>query len=184
MRWVLPRVAAAILASGLVMTFAVTPSADAKPKPKSTLVVGDPCTYATVSQVAKVFGGPVTIDRSSRLFFVGCNFDVGPQGQVGVLTAALVYPFFPPPGETARDAVESNRADLFINSANLEDVSVGQQGFIDLDTSQLTTVASKKFAFSLQWLPAGSPPGGTRATPKTVRQLTSLAKTVIAQSPR
>jgi hypothetical protein len=184
MRWAPSRFVAAILAGGLVMTFAVTPGAGATPKPKSKLVVSDPCTYLTASQVAKAFGGPVTIDRPSRLYGDACNFDVGPQGQVGVLTAMLVFPYFQPAGETARDVVESSRAGLFVSSANLQNVNVGQQSFVDLDTSLLLVLTSKKFAFSLQWLPAGSPQGGSAATSKTVRQLTGLAKTVVAQSPR
>jgi hypothetical protein len=177
------RLVATLVASGIVVVV-VTSSADAQSKPRSSLVTADPCTYATVSQVARVFGGPVVIVRPSRIYTIGCNFDVGPQGQAGVLTTSLIYPFYPPPGQTSRDAVESNRASLFVAGANLQNVSVGQQGFVDLGTSTLTTAASKKFAFSLQWIPAGAPQSGAPITPKVLRQLKSLAKTVIAQSPR
>jgi hypothetical protein len=43
---------------------------------------------------------------------------------------------------------------------------------------------NKKFAFSLQWLPTGGPSVGGKLDAKTQKQLTVLAKQVVARAPK
>ena len=176
-----------ILATGLLAALGAVPSVGASVQSKSALKAGDPCTYFTAKQVAKVFGGPVTIDVANparRLFKATCDYDVGPSSQIGILTATLVYPLLPPPGQTAIDAIEADRATHAVLGANLGDAKVGTKSYLDLDTSKLTLVASKKLVFSLHWVATGAPADGAALTPKVQQQLTSLAKLVIARAPR
>ena len=44
--------------------------------------------------------------------------------------------------------------------------------------------ASKKFAFSLQWLPAGVPSQGSTLTRPVEKKLVALAKSVVAHAPK
>lgn len=155
----------------------------------SGLSVGRPCTYLTTKQVAKVFGSPVTVDPTNRgastLVSSACSYLVGPAGQpTGALVALDLFPFFPPPGQTAFDALEGQRATDSLGGLTIVDGKLGQKSYIDLDRSVIAVAPNKKFAFTLQWLPSGGPPIGGKLDAKTQKKLTTLAKQIIARAPK
>jgi hypothetical protein len=155
----------------------------------SGLSVRHPCTYLTSKQVAEAFGPPVTVDPTNRganiLIASGCSYLVGPAGQpTGVLVTLDLFPFFPPPGQTAIDVLESQRAADSLGGLTIVDGKLGQKSYVDLDRSVIVVAPSKKFAFSLQWLPTSGPPIGGKLDAKTQKQLTTLAKQIIARTPK
>ena len=162
---------------------ALAPAAGARTATKPALTVMLPCTYLTTSQVQKVFRtGPVTTTTATGgpVSTTVCNYQVG---NTGTLSVSLLYPFFPPPGQTAVDVVEGQRADDTVTGLTLQTINVGKSAYADLDRSILYVAASPKFAFSMQWLPPGvSPSEGSPLTPKVQKQMVALAKTVVARS--
>jgi hypothetical protein len=155
----------------------------------SGLSITHSCTYLTAPQVQKVFGSPVTIDPTNRggntLTSAGCSYLVGPPGQpTGALVTLDLFPFFPPPGQTAIDALESQRANDSLGGLTIVDGKLGQKSYVDLDRSVIVVAPSKKFAFSVQWLPTSGPPIGGKLDAKTQKQLTTLAKQIIARAPK
>jgi hypothetical protein len=155
----------------------------------SGLSLVHPCTYLTAKQVQKVFRAPTTIDPTNRgaiiLSAQGCSYLVGPPGQlVGALVVLDLYPFFPQPGQTAVDALESQRATDSQSGLTVVDAKVGQKSYVNLDQSVLSVASNKKFAFSLQWLPTGGPSVGGTLDAKTRKQLTDLAKQIVARGPK
>jgi len=176
------RWAAPLLIAMTVVSFGAPAGARTPAKPSAR--VADPCSYLTTSQVQKTFGGPVTPMRPTLApaSSTVCNFQVGVGGGGGTLVVALLYPFFPPPGQTGVDVIESQHADDTVTGHTIETVSVGKFAYADLDLSVVYVAASKKFAFSLQWLPPGVSPPGSTLTPKVEKQLVALAKVVVARS--
>ncbi len=176
--------AAPLVAVGVVCAFG--PAAGARTAAKPALTVGQPCTYLTTAQVQKVFAtGPVTASALSGgpALATVCDFQVGAGGASGTLVASLLYPFFPPPGQTAVDVVEGQHADDTVTGLTLQTLSVGKSSYADLDRSIVYVAASKKFAFSVQWVPPGvSPSEGASMSPKLQKQLVTLAKAVVARS--
>lgn len=174
-------VAASVLAVG---------TADAATTRKgSGLSIVHPCTYLTAKQVQKVFRASTTIDPTNRgantLTSQGCSYLVGPPGQpTGALVTVDLFPFFPPPGQTAIDALESLRATDSLAGQTLVDAKLGQTSYVNLDQSVLAVAPNKKFAFSLQWLPTGAPGGGGKLDAKTQKQLTDLAKQILSRAPK
>jgi hypothetical protein len=155
----------------------------------SGLVVSKPCTYLTVKQVQTVVRAPVTIDPTNRgnngFIAAGCSYVVGTIGHpAGVLVTTIVYPFFPVAGQTAIDVVEAQRAADASNGLLIEDAKTGRAAYIDADHSIITVAASKKFAFSLQWLATGGSPSGDKLDAKTQKQFLALAKQVVARGPK
>jgi hypothetical protein len=155
----------------------------------SGLSVGHPCSYLTATQVQKVFRAPTTVDPTNRggstLTAQGCSYLVGPPGQsTGALVAVDLFPFFPSPGQTAIDALESQRATDSLSGLTVVDAKVGQKSYVNLDRSILTVAPNKKFAFTLQWLPTGGPSVGGKLDAKTQKQLTDLAKQIVARAPK
>jgi hypothetical protein len=155
----------------------------------SGLSIGHSCTYLTTRQVQKVFGSPVTIDPTNRggatVISSGCSYLVGPPGQLtGALVALDLFPFFPPPGQNAIDALESQRATDSLGGLTLVDAKLGQKSYVDLDRSIIVVAPNKKFAFTLQWLPTGGSSAGGSLDAKTQKQLTTLAKQIIARAPK
>jgi hypothetical protein len=164
----------------------VAGAATAAKDPPFSLV--HPCTYLTSKQVAKAFGSPVTVDPTNRgantLVGTGCAYLVGPGGQTGTLVALDLFPFFPPPGQTALDALENQRANDSLGGLTIVDGKLGQKSYVDLDRSVIAVAPNKKFAFTLQWLPTGGPAIGGSLDAKTRASLTVLAKQVIARAPK
>jgi hypothetical protein len=154
----------------------------------SGLSVGKPCTYLTAKQVQKVFGAPVTVDPTNRggnTLTAGCSYLIGPPAQpTGALVALLLFPYFPAPGQTAVDVLESQRATESLSGLTVVDAKIGRNSYADLDTSIVAAAPNKKFAFSLQWLPTGGPPAGGPLDAKTQKQLATLAKQIAARAPR
>jgi hypothetical protein len=155
----------------------------------SGLSVGHPCTYLTAKQVQKVYRAPTTVDPTNRgastLTAQACAYLVGPAGNpTGALVAVDLFPFFPPPGQTAIDALESQRATDSLSGLTVVDSSVGQKSYFNLDRSILTVAPNKKFAFTLQWLPTGGPTIGGKLDATTRKQLTDLAKQIVARAPK
>lgn len=150
--------------------------------------IAKPCSYVTTPQVSKAFGSPVTVDPTNRganaLVGTGCAYLVGPNGQTGVLVANALYGFFPPPGQTALDALESQRANDSLGGLTIVDANVGKKAYVDLDRSLIAVATGKKFAFTLQWFPAGAPDVGGPLDAKTRQKLTNLAKQVTARAPK
>jgi hypothetical protein len=152
------------------------------------LKIGQPCTYLSAKQVQKVFAAPVTVDPTNRgasSISAGCAYLVGPPGQpTGVLVALLVFPYFSSPGQTAIDALESQRASESLAGLTVEDAKVGSHSYVDIDRSILAVAPNKKFAFSLQWIPTGGSPVGDKLDAKTQKQLTTLAKQIASHPPK
>jgi len=176
-RWAAPLLIATIVLGSSASAGARTPT-------KPSLTAAQPCTYLTTSQVQKTFGGPVTPVRPTiaPASSTVCNFQIGVGGSGGTLVSSLLYPFFPTPGQTGVDVIEGQHADDTVTGHTIETVSVGKFAYADLDLSLVYVAASKKFAFSLQWLPPGVSPPGSTMTPKVERQLVALAKLVVARS--
>ncbi|HEY6318347.1 MAG TPA: hypothetical protein VI462_10740 [Acidimicrobiia bacterium] len=175
--------AAPLVAVGLVVAFG--PAAGARTAAKPVLTVAQPCTYLTTAQVQKVFaGGPVTASPGNGpASSTVCNYQVGAGGSTGTLVVALMYPFFPPPGQTAVDVVEAQHADDTVTGLTLQTLRVGTSSYADLDRSIVYVAASKKFAFYLQWLPPGvSPSNGASMSPKLQKQMVTLAKVIVVRS--
>ncbi len=186
MRWALRTFAALAVAAATVGSSVAGAATIGK---GSGLIVAHPCTYLTVKQIQKVFGAPVTIDPASlggsTLFTAACNYLVGPPGQpTGTLEAVDLFPIFPSPGQTAIDALESQRATDSLGGLTVVDAKVGQKSYVDLDRSVLAVAPNKKFAFTLQWRPTSGPPNGGKLDAKTQKQLTVLAKQIIARAPK
>ncbi len=161
---------------------ALGPPAGARTATKPALTVALPCTYLTTSQVQKVFkAGPVTATTpGGPTLTTICNYQVGNSG---TLSVTLLYPFFAPPGQTAVDVVEGQRADDTVTGLTVQTINVGKSAYADLERSIVYVAASTKFAFSMQWVPPGvSPSAGSPLTPKLQKQLVALAKTVVARS--
>lgn len=177
-----------VLVAALTATVGATAGVAATVRKGSGLSLGKPCTYLSAKQVQKVFGGPVTLDPTNRggnTLTVACSYLVGPPGQpTGVLVALLVYPYFSPPGESAIDVLESQRATESLSGLTVVDAKVGRTSYADLDTSVVAVATNKKFAFSLQWLPTGGPPAGGKLDAKTQKQLVTLANQIAARAPR
>ncbi|HSO95185.1 MAG TPA: hypothetical protein VLV81_04010 [Acidimicrobiia bacterium] len=152
----------------------------------SGLSITKPCTYLTAKQVQKVVGAPVTIDPTNRggdTLTIGCSYLVGPPGQpIGAMAAVLVFPYFSSPGQTAVDVLESQRASDSLSGQTVVDAKIGRSSYANLDASTVVVAPSKKFAFSLQWLPTGST--GVRFDAKTQQQVTTLAKQIAARAPK
>jgi hypothetical protein len=148
-----------------------------------------PCTYLTATQVRKAFGSPVTIDPTNRganaFDAAGCSYLVGPPARrTGTVVVFILFGFFPPPGQTAIDALEGQRANDSVGGLSVVDASVGQKSYFNLDRSILAVAPNKKYAFSLQWLPTGGPPDGGKLDAKTQKRLTALAKQIVARGPK
>jgi hypothetical protein len=178
--WCALAVAVAAVGSGVAAAATATGSG---------LSITHPCTYLTAQQVQKVFRAPVTIDPTNRggatLTSSGCSYLVGPPGQLtGALVTLDLFPFFPPPGQTAIDAVESQRATDSLGGLTLVDGKLGQKSYVDLDQSVIVVAKNKKFAFTIQWLPTGGPSSGGKLDATTQKQLTTLAKQIIARAPK
>jgi hypothetical protein len=185
-RWGLGTVAAVAVAAVAVGSGAASAATTAK---GSGLSVGHSCTYLTAPQVQKVFGSPVTIDPTNRgantLTSSGCSYLVGPPGQpAGVLVTVDLFPFFPQPGQTAIDVLESQRATDSLGGLTIVDGKLGQKSYIDLDRSLIAVAPNKKFAFSIQWFPTNGPTIGGNLDTKTRKQLTTLAKQIVARAPK
>jgi hypothetical protein len=126
----------------------------------------------------------VTTTRAT-LYSIACNFVVGAAPQpTGTLVVALLFPFFPPPGETALDVVDVQRAIDAANNVRISRVKLGKSSYFDLDNSTLTVAVSKKFAFTLQWVPTGALGGGSTLTSALQAKLTGVARSVVARTPR
>jgi hypothetical protein len=145
--------------------------------------VTNSCTYLSSRQVQKEFGSPVTIDPTNRGSRIPgtCAYLVGdPLQPTAALVAVNVFPgAFLPPGQTAVNTVESQRATDAQGQVEIVDADVGRDGYFDVNHASLTLVATSGFAFGLQWLPL---PYGTPLTPTIRRKLTALARIIIAEA--
>jgi hypothetical protein len=146
--------------------------------------IRDPCTYPSPSQVQQSFGAPVTTNHATGLA-IACNFVVGAAAQpTGTLVVALIYPVFPPPGETAVDIIEVQRAIDGDNNVTIANAKLGKASYFNLDNSTLSVAVSKKFAVTLQWTPTGAPASGTQLTPPVQSKLTAVAKSIFPRTPK
>lgn len=152
----------------------------------SGLTIAKPCTYLTAKQVQKVVGAPVTVDPTNRggnTLSDGCSYLVGPPGQpTGAMAVVLVFPYFSTPGQTAIDVLESQRASDSLSGQTVTDAKIGRNSYANLDASTVVVAPNKKFAFSLQWIPTGSPAVKFDAT--TQKQVTALARQIVARAPK
>ena len=160
------------------------------PKPVAPPVNGvQPCSYLTVAQVQKAFGGPVNIDPTDRGNKVpnACAFVVGADAfaPTAVLVATNQFPgFLVPPGENGVDVVEAQRAIDNEDGYNTIDANVGKSSYIDNNLSTIYVAQSTQFAFSLQWVPANQPSSGGPLAAPARKQLLALAKRIVARTPK
>lgn len=157
-------------------------SAAPKPPPGPPFKSSDACTYFATQQVEKAFGGPVTVDASNRGTNLPgtCAYLIGnPFQPTGILVAVNLFPgFLVPAGQTGTDVVESQRAVDAQAGYEVVDAPIGKHGYFNVTHPAVSLVASSKFAFSLAW---STPAGGT-LTPALRKQLTTLAKAVVAKA--
>jgi hypothetical protein len=185
-RWGVRTIVAVALATSALGSGVAGAATSAK---GSGLTPGKPCSYLSAKQVQKVFKGPVTVDPTNRggntVFNGACSYIVGPPGQpTGVLVTVLLFPLLPAPGQTAVDAMESQRATDSLSGLTVQDSNVGQKSYVNLDRSILSVAPSKKFAFTIQWLATGGPSIGGPLDAKTQKQLVTLAKQIVPRSPK
>ncbi len=175
--------ALAVVVSLASSTVALAGAPDAKKKPKGPKVVAnDACTMLWDTRVEAAFGGPVTIVPGATLVGSdGCVASVGvdnatPPG--GILQAFQEFPTLLSGNRSARAAVEDRRAGDVLSDDVVTDLEkVGKGGYVNRTKGTITVVATKKFAFTLQWARAGD----EAITDADRTALTALAKNVVAR---
>jgi hypothetical protein len=185
-----------VVVLGLVLAIAAVGAggAPAKHKPPKKPVgppvtPTQPCTYLTNVQVQKAFGGPVTLDPTDRNNKVpnACAYLVGadPLLPTGVLVSTNQFPgFLVPPGESAIDVVEAQRAIDNEDGYSTIDANLGKSSYIDNNLSIIYVAPTSQFAFSLQWVPAGQPSTGGPLSAADRNDLVALAKNITARAPK
>jgi hypothetical protein len=155
-------------------------SAGAAPKlPKGPKIdTARPCTILGQRQLASFFEPKVTLDETNQLspLTTDCAWIVGdPAAPEGRLVATVLYPGFTAPGQNAVGVVDDDRANAQLSGTGVVDLSIGKSGFLAKPRSVLEVAPSKRFAFSLQWYPAGGAPDGSPITRQIRALLTTLA---------
>lgn len=161
---------------------ALATTADKK-KPKGpTVVVEDACTILWAQRIEKVLGSPVTILPGSTIAGAsGCGATVGADPTVapgGTLQAFIEYPNLLGDSANARAAVEDRRAGDALSNDVLADVDkAGIAAYFNRTKGAITVLATKKFAFTLQFARAGA--AALSDVDRT--KLTALAKNAVAR---
>jgi len=140
-----------------------------------------PCSLLSQRQVESVFDPKVTLDATNAESPVGvdCAWVVGDEAApVGRLVGLVVYPVFGGDESDAVNLVESDRANAQLAGPGVVDLPLGKGGFIEKARSLVEVAPSKKFAFSLQWFPAGGAPEGSPITAEMRALLSKLAADV------
>jgi hypothetical protein len=144
--------------------------------------LGSACTMLRTPKV-KAFGSPVKISVSAFLHEGGCDGFVGvdsAQPPGGKLGAFQIYPAVDRSFATPRAAVEDQHAVDQLSQDALEDVSgVGLSAYLNRTKGTLV-VATKKLAFGVTWIRAGT----TDLSPADQKKLLALAKDIVKRSPK
>jgi len=185
-----PRRTAAVVALAVIASLgssgagsAVVP--DAKKKPKGPKVrVEDACTILWPQRIEKALGAPVVLLPDATIAgAAGCAAAIGDPGAPpgGTLQAFTEYPTIISGNPNARAAVEDRRAGDALSDDILTDVEgVGRSAYFNRTKGTITVLATKKYAFTLQWARAGD----VEMTDADRTKLTSLAKNVVARFTR
>ena len=164
----------------IAASLALGPAAAAAQK-KPKVKIDKACTMLVEKKVAKAYGSPVVIASDSFGGPLGCTASVGADPAVppgGKLVAYQEYPNLDV--FSAKDAVNDRRAAESLANDVIADVDgVGKLAYLNSTIGVIVVQASKKFAFSLLWQRAGS----TGLSEADAKQLTALAKDVVARSP-
>lgn len=168
------------LGTGVAGAAAGSTPAGGRPKGR----IDHPCTLLDASKVAKAFGDPVA-DPVLDATYLACKYAVGDdptQAPGGVVSAVQLFPRFAQALPTAPKAFQDQHAVDVLSDFELADVSgLGRAAYMNLTTGALVVLANKKFEFIVAWQP------GSVTTPVTKRdqkKLVSLAKQMVARSPR
>jgi hypothetical protein len=176
----------AAIAAGIGCLLGMAVGAGAAPKPKGPeIVLGTGCSIVATSQIEESFGEPVLFLPVHGVGDFDCLYDVGvdataPPG--GRFMMIQEFPSYFEEGQpTARLAVEDRRAIDTLSEQETVDVDkLGITAYLNRTTGTIVVAATKKYAFSLQWDPAGRD-GITKAERK---KLIALAKDVVKRAPR
>jgi hypothetical protein len=168
------------------------PAFDRGPKlPKGPKIkVTKACSLLDRKQVALLFGARVGLSRTNAQSPItnDCAWIVHDAANdalvAGRLVGVLVYPGFTPPGANAVSVLEDDRANAQVGGSGVIDLPLGKAGFLYKPRSLVEVAPSKRFAFSLQWLPTGGPPEGGPVTPEIRSVLTTLATDVTKRAKR
>jgi hypothetical protein len=182
-------VAAAALVAALSAT-AAGASVAAKPQklPKGKEIdPTQPCTLVSRGQANVVFAAHTDRDKGNDASPVtsDCALIIGPStAPVGRLVMSVVFPVFGGSETDAVNIVESDRANAQLSGPGVADLPLGKGGFLQKPRSLVEVAPSKKFAFTLQWLPTGGPPEGGPITEEVRKQLTVLATDIAKRGKR
>lgn len=164
-------------------TSAFAGTTDAKKKPKGPkVVIEDACTILWPKRIEKALGEPVVILPDATIAGpAGCGAAIGADPAVapgGTLQAFTEYPNLLGGSQNARAAVEDRRAGDALSDDVLTDVDdVGIAAYFNRTKGAITVLATKKYAFTLQWARADA----VAISDADRTKLTSLAKNVVAR---
>src|SRR6185295_14772458 len=167
-----------LLATGAVALAASTAGAAPRLPKGPKIDTQRPCTILGQKQLATFFEPKVTLDETNQLspLTTDCAWVVGdPAAPEGRLVASVIYPGFTPPGQNAVGVVDDDRASAQLSGTGVVDLPLGKSAFLAKPRSVLEVAPSKRFAFSLQWYPAGGSPDGSPVTRQIRSLLTTLA---------
>jgi hypothetical protein len=173
------RIGLVALAAVLVAGVAASAAGAAPKLPKGPKIDAErPCTILGQKQVAALVVPQVTLDPTNQFspLTTDCSWIVGDTAAPdGRLVATVLYPGFTAPGLDAPGVVDDDRASAQLSGPGVVDLDLGKSGFLAKPRSVLEVAPNKRFAFSLQWFPAGGPPDGSPITKQIRALLTTLA---------
>lgn len=146
-----------------------------------------PCSLVSRGQANVVFGEDTERDSENDASPVttDCALIIGPTAApLGRLVMSVVFPVFGGSETDAVNIVESDRANAQLSGPGVTDLPLGKGGFLHKPRSFVEVAPSKKFAFTLQWLPTGGPPDGAPVTEEVRKQLSVLAADVAKRGKR
>lgn len=164
-------------------TAAFAGAPDAKKKPRGpTVDLEDACTILWPERIEKALGGPVMVVPGTTLAgAAGCVATVGTDPAIapgGTLQAFTEYPNILSGNRSARAAVEDRRAGDALSDDVIVDVDgVGRSAYFNRTKGAITVLASRKFAFTLQWARSGA----VEISSADRKQLNALAAEVVAR---
>ena len=149
----------------------------------SPVKLNNACTMLRTPK-AKAFGTPVKTEISAFLHNIGCDGLVGADPQQppgGRLLSVQIYPTFSRDFSNPRAAIEDQHAVDLLSNNQLEDApGLGISAYLNRTTGTLVVAATKKIAFSVGWVRAGT----TELSAADQKKLLALAKDIVKRSPK
>ena len=180
--------ASAMLVAALSASAGASVAAKPQKLPKGKPIdPAKPCTLVSRGQANVLFAAHTDRDKGNDASPVttDCAIVVGPSAApVGRLVMSVVFPVLGGSETDAVNIVESDRANAQLSGPGVADLPLGKGGFLQKPRSLVEVAPSRKFAFTLQWLPTGGPPEGGPITEQVRKQLTVLAADIAKRGKR